>query len=235
MAALGVPTTRALAAVATGERVMRQEGPLPGGVFTRVAASHIRVGTFQYFLARQDIEALRLLADHALARHYPEAAETPTPYLTLLECLVAAQADLVAHWMSLGFIHGVMNTDNTAVSGRRSTTVHARSWMPFTHSASSAPSTPRHVTPGGTNRRSGSGTSPVSRKPCCRCCHRAGAKPSRSPRVPSTDTRHGSAASSPSGFAPSSVSRQRRRSNASTSAWISLTRSRSTSRSSSVG
>ena len=117
MAALGVPTTRALAAVATGERVMRQEGPLPGGVFTRVAASHIRVGTFQYFLARQDIEALRLLADHAIARHYPEAAETPTPYLTLLECLVAAQADLVAHWMSLGFIHGVMNTDNTAVSG----------------------------------------------------------------------------------------------------------------------
>ena len=117
MAALGVPTTRALAAVATGERVMRQEGPLPGGVFTRVAASHIRVGTFQYFHARQDIEALRLLADHAIARHYPEAAETPTPYLTLLECLVAAQADLVAHWMSLGFIHGVMNTDNTAVSG----------------------------------------------------------------------------------------------------------------------
>ncbi len=117
MAALGVPTTRALAAVATGERVMRQEGPLLGGVFTRVAASHIRVGTFQYFLARQDIEALRLLADHVIARHYPNAAETPAPHLALLACVVAAQADLIAHWMSIGFIHGVMNTDNTAVSG----------------------------------------------------------------------------------------------------------------------
>jgi len=117
MAALGVPTTRALAAVATGERVMRQEGPMPGGVFTRVAASHIRVGTFQYFLARQDIEALGLLADHSIARHYPDAAETPAPYLALLERVVTAQADLIAHWMSLGFIHGVMNTDNTAVSG----------------------------------------------------------------------------------------------------------------------
>ena len=117
MAALGVPTTRALAAVVTGERVMRQEGPLPGGVFTRVAASHIRVGTFQYFLARQDIEAIGLLADHAIARHHPDAAETPAPYLTLLERVVTAQADLIAHWMSLGFIHGVMNTDNTAISG----------------------------------------------------------------------------------------------------------------------
>jgi uncharacterized protein YdiU (UPF0061 family) len=117
MAALGVPTTRALAVVATGERVMRQEGPLLGGVFTRVAASHIRVGTFQYFLARQDIEALHLLADHVIARHYPDAAETPAPYVALLESLVATQADLIAHWMSLGFIHGVMNTDNTAVSG----------------------------------------------------------------------------------------------------------------------
>ena len=117
MAALGVPTTRALAAVATGEHVMRQEGPLPGGVFTRVARSHIRVGTFQYFLARHDVDALRLLADHAIARHYPAAADAPDPYVALLESVTAAQADLVAQWMSLGFIHGVMNTDNTAVSG----------------------------------------------------------------------------------------------------------------------
>jgi uncharacterized protein YdiU (UPF0061 family) len=117
MAALGVPTTRALAAVSTGERVMRQEGPLPGGVFTRVAASHIRVGTFEYFLARNDVEALRLLAAHAIARHYPAAAEAPNPYLALLESVAAAQADLIAHWLSLGFIHGVMNTDNTAISG----------------------------------------------------------------------------------------------------------------------
>ncbi len=118
MAALGVPTTRALAAVATGERVMRQEGLLPGGVFTRVAASHIRVGTFQYFIARNDVEALRLLADHAIARHYPHAAEAPNPYAALLESVANAQADLIAQWMSLAFIHGVMNTDNTAISGQ---------------------------------------------------------------------------------------------------------------------
>ncbi len=117
MAALGVPTTRALAAVTTGERVMRQEGPLLGAVFTRVAASHIRVGTFQYFLARNDIDALRLLADHAIARHYPIATEAPNPYVALLESVGVAQADLIAQWMSLGFIHGVMNTDNTAISG----------------------------------------------------------------------------------------------------------------------
>jgi len=117
MAALGVPTTRALAAVATGERVLRQEGRVPGGVFTRVAASHIRVGTFQYFLARKDIDALRLLADHVIARHYPALAAAPHPYGALLESVAAAQADLIAQWMSLGFIHGVMNTDNTAISG----------------------------------------------------------------------------------------------------------------------
>ena len=117
MAALGVSTTRALAAVATGEHVMRQEGLLAGGVFTRVAASHIRVGTFQYFFARKDIAALRLLADHVIARHYPAAAAAPDPYVALLESVTAAQADLIAHWMSLGFIHGVMNTDNTAISG----------------------------------------------------------------------------------------------------------------------
>ena len=117
MAALGVPTTRALAAVATGEKVLRQEGLLQGGVFTRVAASHIRVGTFQYFLARNDVDALRLLADHVIARHYSDAAEAPNPYAALLESVAAGQADLIAQWMSLGFIHGVMNTDNTAISG----------------------------------------------------------------------------------------------------------------------
>jgi uncharacterized protein YdiU (UPF0061 family) len=117
MAALGVPTTRALSAVATGERVMRQEGPVPGGVFTRVAASHIRVGTFQYFRARNDVDGLRLLGDHAIARHYPAAAKAANPYVALLESVATAQADLIAQWMSLGFIHGVMNTDNTAISG----------------------------------------------------------------------------------------------------------------------
>ncbi|AFG37058.1 protein adenylyltransferase SelO [Spirochaeta africana] len=116
MHALGVPTTRSLAAVATGEPVYR-EAPLPGGVLTRVAASHIRVGTFEYFAARGDIEALQLLADYAIERHYPEAAESTEPYIALLDGVMRRQAELTAHWMSLGFIHGVMNTDNTAVSG----------------------------------------------------------------------------------------------------------------------
>jgi serine/tyrosine/threonine adenylyltransferase len=116
MAALGVPTTRTLAAVTTGERVLR-DGALPGAVLTRVAASHLRVGTFQYFAARRDTEALRLLADYALARHYPEAAEAAQPYRALLEGVVARQAKLIAQWMLLGFIHGVMNTDNTSISG----------------------------------------------------------------------------------------------------------------------
>lgn len=116
MAALGVRTTRALAAVATGDRVQRETG-LPGAVLTRVAASHIRVGTFQYAAARGDGEALRRLADYVIARHYPDAAGADNPYLALLEQVIAAQARLIAHWLSLGFIHGVMNTDNMAISG----------------------------------------------------------------------------------------------------------------------
>jgi serine/tyrosine/threonine adenylyltransferase len=116
MAALGIPSTRALAAVATGERVMR-ETVLPGAVLTRVAASHIRVGTFQYFAARGDGEGLRALADHAIARHYPAAAEAESPYRALLEAVTAAQADLVARWLLVGFVHGVMNTDNMSISG----------------------------------------------------------------------------------------------------------------------
>ena len=116
MAALGIPTTRSLAAVATGAPVQRQITE-PGAVLTRVAASHIRIGTFQYFYARNDHEALRALTDHALARHYPDAAIKETPALTLLETVLARQADLVAGWMGVGFIHGVMNTDNMTISG----------------------------------------------------------------------------------------------------------------------
>ena len=116
MAALGVPTTRALAAVISGETVAR-ETLLPGAVLTRVAASHIRVGTFQYFAAQGDTEAVRLLADYAIARHYPEAATTSHPYRSLLNGAAARQADLIAHWLRIGFIHGVMNTDNASVSG----------------------------------------------------------------------------------------------------------------------
>ena len=116
MASLGVPTTRALAVVTTGEPVYR-ETPLPGAILTRVAASHIRVGSFQYFAARGDTDAIRLLADYTIARHYPEARETRAPYDALIQSVTARQADLVAQWLLIGFIHGVMNTDNTTVSG----------------------------------------------------------------------------------------------------------------------
>ena len=116
MAALGVPTTRALAAATTGERVLR-ETVLPGAVFTRVAASHIRVGTFQFFAARGDADATRILTDYAIARHYPEAAQAQKPYRAFLDGVITRQAQLIAQWMLLGFIHGVMNTDNTSISG----------------------------------------------------------------------------------------------------------------------
>ena len=113
MHAMGVPTTRALAAVATGEPVLREAGPMPGAVLTRVAASHLRVGTFQYFAARGDEDAVRTLADYAIARHYPRAEGARG----LLDAVVASQARLVARWLGVGFIHGVMNTDNCAISG----------------------------------------------------------------------------------------------------------------------
>jgi uncharacterized protein YdiU (UPF0061 family) len=116
MAALGVPTTRALAAVTTGEPVHRDE-VLPGAVLTRVAASHIRVGTFEFFAARRDSEALGTLAAYALSRHYPEEAGRGNDALALLERVVDAQASLVARWLGVGFVHGVMNTDNTSISG----------------------------------------------------------------------------------------------------------------------
>lgn len=116
MATLGVSTTRALAAVASGENVVR-DGVVPGGIFTRVAASHIRIGTFQWFAARQDSENLRILADYVIARHYPNLLDAENRYLALLDAVIARQARLIAHWMQLGFIHGVMNTDNMSVSG----------------------------------------------------------------------------------------------------------------------
>jgi uncharacterized protein YdiU (UPF0061 family) len=116
MGGLGIPTTRALAVVATGERV-RRETALPGAVLARVAASHLRVGTFQYAAASGDPDQLRALADYAIARHYPEAAGAEHRYLDLYRRVVQAQASLVARWMLVGFVHGVMNTDNTTISG----------------------------------------------------------------------------------------------------------------------
>jgi uncharacterized protein YdiU (UPF0061 family) len=116
MAALGIPTTRALAVVTTGEPVVREQVQ-PGAVLTRVAASHIRVGTFEYFAARRDREALAALTRYALERHYPDAANTGNDALALLDRVIGAQASLVARWLGVGFVHGVMNTDNTSISG----------------------------------------------------------------------------------------------------------------------
>ncbi len=114
--ALGIPTTRALAVVATGRGVHR-ETVLPGAVLARVAASHLRVGSFQYARASGDLDLLRRLADHAISRHHPGAATAANPHLALFEAVVAAQASLVAQWMLVGFVHGVLNTDNTTISG----------------------------------------------------------------------------------------------------------------------
>jgi uncharacterized protein YdiU (UPF0061 family) len=116
MFAMGIPTTRSLAAVTTGEPVYR-EGALPGAVLTRVASSHIRVGTFEYFAVRDDVDAIATLARYALERHYPDSMTAPNVALALLENVVASQAKLVAKWLGVGFVHGVMNTDNTSIAG----------------------------------------------------------------------------------------------------------------------
>ena len=116
MHALGVPTTRSLAVVATGRPVLR-EAELPGAVLARVASSHLRVGSFQYAASTGDAGLLRRLANHAIARHHPSAAEADRPYLALFEAVVAVQASLIARWMLIGFVHGVMNTDNMTLSG----------------------------------------------------------------------------------------------------------------------
>lgn len=113
---LGVPTTRSLAAATTGDMVARERF-LPGAVLARVASSHIRIGTFQYFAARKDTEALKLLAEHVIARHYPAARGSENPVLALLEGVISRQAQLIAQWQLLGFIHGVMNTDNMLICG----------------------------------------------------------------------------------------------------------------------
>src|SRR5262245_36099522 len=114
MHALGVPTTRSLAVVTTGEQVVREE-LLPGAVLTRVAASHIRVGTFEYFAARDDREAVSALLDYVITRHYPHVQGADVPALAVLEAVAQRQAALIADWLSIGFIHGVMNTDNMAI------------------------------------------------------------------------------------------------------------------------
>ncbi|AYD00214.1 protein adenylyltransferase SelO [Neorhizobium sp. NCHU2750] len=116
MHALGIPATRALAAVATGEQVYR-EMPEQGAVFVRVAASHVRVGTFQFFAARGDTEGVKTLADYVIDRHYPQLKSAENPYAALLRAIAFAQAALIARWLGIGFVHGVMNTDNMTISG----------------------------------------------------------------------------------------------------------------------
>lgn len=116
MHALGIPTTRALAAVETGEPVYR-ESVLPGAVLTRVARSHVRIGTFEYFAARGDTDAIRTLADYVIDRHYPEVRDRERPYRALLDAVIGRQANLIAQWLGVGFIHGVMNTDNMSIAG----------------------------------------------------------------------------------------------------------------------
>lgn len=116
MYALGIPTSRSLAAVASGDWVVRQ-GPQPGGVLTRVARSHLRVGTFEYLFAHRKHRSLKILADFAIQRHYPELQNADHPYSELLKAVARAQAHLVSQWMRIGFIHGVMNTDNFTISG----------------------------------------------------------------------------------------------------------------------
>ena len=116
MATLGIPTTRTLAAVTTGESVIREQ-LLPGAVLTRVAASHIRVGTFEYFASRGDVDGVRLLADYVIQRHYPQLGQAERRYRALLDVVIEAQATLLSQWLLVGFIHGVMNTDNTSIAG----------------------------------------------------------------------------------------------------------------------
>ena len=116
MAALGVPTTRALAAVWSGDKVFREEME-PGGIFTRVASSHLRIGTFEYFSSRRDFDNLGILLDYTIQRHYPELADTENRAQALLLGVMERQASLIAQWMQFGFIHGVMNTDNMSISG----------------------------------------------------------------------------------------------------------------------
>ena len=116
MHALGVPTTRALAAISTGDQIQR-ESLVPGAILTRVASSHIRVGTFEYFIVRNDFESLKILADYVINRHYPEIVDSENPYAELFRAVAQRQAKLIAKWMQLGFIHGVMNTDNCSIAG----------------------------------------------------------------------------------------------------------------------
>ena len=168
MHGLGIPTTRALAVVATGERVIRERGAAGRGA-ARVAASHLRVGTFQYAAASGDRDLLRALADYAIARHYPEAAGATNRYLELYRRVVEAQARLVARWMLAGFVHGVMNTDNTTISGETIDYGPCAFMDAFDPATVFSSIDERGRYAYGNQPRSCSGTWPGWRRPCCRC------------------------------------------------------------------
>ena len=128
MYALGIPTTRSLAVITTGEKVLR-ENELPGAILTRIAGSHIRVGTFEYASLHEDKTVTQALLDYLVDRHFPEIKDKENQPLALLEAVIQQQVDLITHWMRVGFIHGVMNTDNMALSGKPSITAPVLSWI----------------------------------------------------------------------------------------------------------
>jgi uncharacterized protein YdiU (UPF0061 family) len=168
MHALGIPATRALAAVSTGQPVYRED-VLPGAVFTRVAASHIRVGTFQFFAARGDADGVKALADYVIDRHYPDLKEAANPYLGAVRGGLRRQAALIARWLHVGFIHGVMNTDNMTVSGE-TIDFGPCAFMDAYDPATVFSSIDQHGRYAYANQpASGNGTSRGSAKRCCRC------------------------------------------------------------------
>ena len=206
MHALGIPTTRALAAVVTGERVFR-ERPLPGAVLTRVASSHIRIGTFQYFAARGDVEAVERLYGYVIDRHFPGARDSECPPLALLRDVVERQALLVARWMHVGFIHGVMNTDNTALSGETIDLDRALSSIRMSRRSHLARSMNWAATPTKINRRSRNGILQDSPRLFFRSwiltlTERSSLRMGRSPHSPSGFTSIGSWACATSSASP---------------------------------
>ncbi len=176
MHALRIPTTRSLAVVATGRQV-RRSTMLPGAVLARVAGSHLRVGSFQYARATENMDLLKRLADHAISRHYPQDAEAENPYLALLSSVGAAQAALVARWMLVGFVHGVMNTDNMTISGEPSTTARVRSWTRSILPPSTVPSTSADAMPTPISLCWPNGTLPALPRPYCRSSTRTRRRP----------------------------------------------------------
>ena len=168
MYALGIPTTRSLAVITTGEKVYR-ENELPGAILTRIAGSHIRVGTFEYASLHEDKTVTQALLDYLVDRHFPEIKDKENQPLALLEAVIQQQADLITHWMRVGFIHGVMNTDNMALSGKPSITAPVLSWIILIPKPYLVQSTITDAIPMLTNPISDNGILPASLKAFSPC------------------------------------------------------------------